>query len=80
MNPVRPLAAVRVSQVVLSLLSSVGIDSLGNRVAVDTEGFGRVRNAFPVSDESFLNVELFKLVERFIQKDVAVEHVLDYCF
>ena len=80
MNPVGAFAAVRVSELVLSLLGPVGIDSLRNRVAMNAEGFGRVRNPFLVSGESFLNIELFKLVEGFIQKDVAVEHVFDYCF
>ncbi len=79
-HPVGALAAVCVGQVMLPFLSAIGINSLGNRIAVDTEGFGRVRNAFLVSSESFLNVELFKLVKRFIQKDVAIEHVFDYCF
>ena len=71
----RPLAAVFVSQIVLAFLGPVRIDPLGNGVAVDAEGLGRVRNALLVSGESFLNVELFKLVERLIQEDVAVEHV-----
>ena len=79
-NPVRPFAAVRIGEVVLPLLSAVRIDTFGNRVPVDTEGFCRVRNAFLVSDESLLNIEFFKLVERFIQKDVAIQHIFDYCF
>ena len=79
MKSIRALATIPVGQVVLAFLGPVRIDSLGNRVAVDAQGFGRVRNAFLVADESFLNVKLFKLVERFIQKDVAVEHVFDYC-
>ena len=73
----RAFAAVRVRELVLSFCSTVGIDSLGNGVAVDAEGFGSMRNAFLVSDESLLNVKLFKLVKRFIQKDVAVKHVFD---
>jgi len=77
MNPVPPFAAVCIGEVVLPLLSAVGIDPLGNRVPVDTEGFCRVRDAFFVSDEGFFDVELFKLVERFIQKDMAVEHVFN---
>ena len=77
MNSVRPFAAVCIGEVVLPLLSAVRIDPLGNRVPMDTEGFSRVRDAFLVSDEGFLNIEFFKLVERFIQKDVAVEHVFN---
>jgi len=61
----------------LSFRGAVRIDTLGNRVPMDTEGFGRVRDAFLVSDEGFLNIEFFKLVERFIQKDVAVQHVFN---
>ena len=79
-NSIRPLAAVCVGEVVLTLLCAVRIDPLGDRVPMDTEGFRRVRNALFVSGESLLNVEFFKLVERFIQQDVAVEHVFDYCF
>jgi hypothetical protein len=65
---------------VFAFLGAVGIDTLGDRVAMDAQGISRVRNAFLISGESFLNVKLFKLIERFIQKDVAVEHVFDYCF
>jgi len=61
----------------LSFRGAVRIDTLGNRVPVDAQRFCRVRDAFLVSDEGFLNIEFFKLVERFIQKDVAVEHVFN---
>jgi len=64
----------------LSFCGAVRIDALRYRVAVDAECFGGVGDSLLVSVESFLNVELFKLVERFIQQDVAVEHVFDYCF
>jgi hypothetical protein len=74
------LSPVRVSEVVLSFGGAVGIDPLGNRIPVDAQGFSRMRNAFLVSGEGLFNVKLFKLVERFIQKDVAVEHIFDYSF
>ena len=79
-HPIGAFATVRVGEVVLSLLRTVGIDSLGNRVAVDAEGFGGVRNTLLVSRKCLLDVELFKLVEGFIQEDVSVEHVFNYCF
>ena len=76
----RAFPAVRVGELMLSFRGAVGIDAFGNRVAVDPERFGGIGNSFLVPNKSFLNVEFFKLVERFIQKDVAVKHVFDYCF
>ena len=64
--------------VVLALFSTIGINALGNRVAVDAEGFGGVGNALLVPSEGFLDVELFKLGNGLIKCDVAVEHVVDY--
>lgn len=72
-----PFAAVRVTEMVFAFLSTIGIDPFGNRVAVNAEGFGGMRNAPLVPRVGFLNVELLELLERFIQKDVAVEHVFN---
>lgn len=61
----------------LSFSGAIRIDSLGNRVAMDSERFSGVGNPLFVSREGFLNIEFFKLVQRFIQKDVTVEHVFN---
>jgi len=61
----------------LSFGRPVGIDAFGNRVAMDPKRFSGVGDALLVSHECFLNIELFELVERFIQEDVAVEHVFN---
>ena len=55
-------------------------DSLGEGVAVDAEHGGRVGDVLLVTGECFLDVELFELAERFIQKDVAFEHFVDQAF
>jgi hypothetical protein len=67
-------------RVVLAFFRAVRIYSLRDRVAVDAEGFGGVGNALLVSVEGLLNVELFELGDGLIQCNVAVEHVVDYCF
>ena len=64
----------------LAFLCAIRINALRNRVAMNAEGGGGVRDAFLVSRVSFLNVKLLELIESFIQKDVTVEHVFDYGF
>src|SRR5207247_10646863 len=54
--------------------------SLRNRVAVNAESFGGVRDAFLVSAKRFLNVELFEFFQSLVEHDVAVEHIFDDCF
>ena len=76
----RTLFAVRVGEIVLALGRAVGIDALGNCVAVDSQGFGRVGNALLVAHESFLDVKLFEFFEGLIQKDAAIEHVFNQGF
>lgn len=61
----------------LSFGGAVGINSLGNRVAMDAQGFSGIGNPLFVSHKGLLNIEFFKLVQRFIQEDMAVEHVFN---
>jgi len=47
---------------------------------VDAEDGGCVREMLFVAREGLLYIELLKLAERFIQKDVALEHLVDQAF
>jgi len=47
---------------------------------MDAEDGGRVREVLLVTREGLLDVELLKLAESLIQKDVALEHLLDQAF
>ncbi|HEV2904757.1 MAG TPA: hypothetical protein VGW32_06905 [Pyrinomonadaceae bacterium] len=76
----RTLFAIRVDKLILALCRAVGINTLGNRVAVDAQGFGGVGNALFVSRESLLDVQLFEFFEGLIQKDAAIEHVFNNGF
>ena len=55
-------------------------DALGEGVAMDAEDGGRVGDMLLVTGESFLDVELLELAERFVEKDVAFEHFVDQVF
>ncbi len=55
-------------------------DSLGEGVAVDAEDGGRVGDVLLVTGERLLDVELLEFAERFIQKDVAFEHLVHQIF
>jgi hypothetical protein len=55
-------------------------DAFGEGVAVDAEDGGRVGDVLLVTGESFLDVELLELAERFVEKDVAFEHFVDQVF
>ena len=44
---------------------------------MDTEDGGCVREVLLVAREGLLYVELLKFAERLIQKDVALEHLVD---
>lgn len=63
-----------------SFVGAIRIDSFGNRVAMDAQRGGGVRDALLVARECFLNVELFEFLKSFVEHDVAVEHVVDYSF
>jgi len=67
-------------RLVRPFLGAVRVHALGDGVAVDAERFGGVRNAFLVSGESFLNIELFEFFESFVEHDVTIEHIFYNCF
>ena len=66
--------------VVLPFLGAVGIDALGDGVAVDAEGFSGVRNALLIPGEGLLNIELLEFRDGLIKGNVAVQHIVDHCF
>ena len=76
----RTLFAVRVDELMFALGRAVGINPLGNRIAVDAKGFGGVGNALLVAHESLLDIQLFEFFEGLIQKDAAIEHVFNNGF
>lgn len=59
------------------LLALVRGDAFGEGVAVDAEDGGCVGEVLFVTGEGFLYIELLKLAESLIQKDVALEHLVD---
>ena len=61
-------------------MSLVGSNSLGQRVAMDAEHGGRVREMLLMTREGLLNVELLEFTHGLIQKDVAFEHFVDQVF
>jgi hypothetical protein len=67
-------------RVVLPFLGPIGIDPLGDGVAMDAERFRGVGDSLLVAREGFLNVELFELCDSLIKRNVAIEHFFDYCF
>ena len=76
----RTLFAIRVDELMLTLGCAIGINTLGNRVAVNAKGFRGVGNALFVTRESLLDVQLFEFFEGLIQKDAAIEHVFNNGF
>jgi hypothetical protein len=76
----RTLFAVRVHQLMFALCGAVRIDTLGNRVAVDAEGFSGVGNALFITRESLLDVQLFEFFEGLIQKNAAIQHLFNNSF
>src|SRR5215210_9231227 len=59
-----------------ALLCAVVGDALGERIAMNPQDCSRAREMFLVAGESFLNIELFKLGERFVEHDLAVKHIV----
>jgi len=47
---------------------------------MDAQRCSRKRDALLISREGLFDVKLFEFLERFIEKDVAVEHVFDHSF
>jgi len=64
----------------LFVLAFVLGNSLGDGVAVDTEGGGGFAQVVAVAFEGFLDVDLLEFGESFIEEDAAVEHFLDEGF
>jgi len=62
------------------LLSLVGSNSLGQRVAMDAEHGGRVREMLLMTREGLLNVELLEFTHGLIQKDVTFKHLINQIF
>jgi hypothetical protein len=47
---------------------------------MNAEGVGGVGDAFLVSVVGFLDVELFEFFESFVEQDMTIQHVVNYCF
>ena len=74
------LTTVQSDRIMLSLFGAVRTDSLRDSVAMNPQRVRGVRDALVISREGFLDVKLLELFQSFIEKDVAIEHVLDEGF
>ena len=63
-----------------TVLRAVSIDALRDCVSMDAEGVGRIGDAPVITNKGFLNVELFELLESFIEHDVSIKHLFDHSF
>src|SRR5689334_13216691 len=66
--------------VAVALLFVVEGDALGEGVAMDAQDDGGVGEVLFVLGQSLLDVELFELRERFVQKDLSLKHLVDQGF
>lgn len=55
-------------------------DALGQGVAMDPEDFCGVGEMLSMARQSFFDIDLFKFGDRLIQKDLAVQHLIDQGF
>ena len=55
-------------------------DALGERVSMDPEDFGGICEVLPVAGQGLFNIDLLKLSDRFIQKNLTVEHFVNQGF
>ena len=62
------------------VLTFIGSDSLGQRVAMDAEHGGGVGNVLLVTREGLLYIELLEFLDGLFQKDVAFEHFVNKAF
>ncbi len=78
----RWLADLRVGlpRVPSPFLLPIRIDSLRDCVAVDAERVGGIGDALLVAREGLLNIQLFELLQSFVEHDVSIEHLFDNCF
>jgi hypothetical protein len=60
--------------------AAVRVDPLGDRVPMDAESGGGVRNSLLVPAVRLLNVEFLKFFQGFIEHNMTIKHVIDYCF
>jgi hypothetical protein len=56
------------------LLFTVGSDALGERVAVDAQDGSGAREVFLMAGQGFLDVELLKFGEGFVEHYLTIEH------
>ena len=61
-------------------LFSIRIDPLGDGVSMDAEGVGGIGDALFVAREGLLNVQLFELLQSFVEHDVTIQHFFDHSF
>src|SRR5712692_3388325 len=47
---------------------------------MDAERVGSIGDAFLVAGKCFLNIQLFELLQSFVEHDVTIEHLFDHCF
>jgi len=64
--------------VVFAFLGSVGMNALGDRVAVNAERDSGMRDVFVVAHKRLFNVKLFEFCQGLIEHDVAIEHFVNY--
>lgn len=64
----------------LPFLSPIRIHPFRDRVAMNPQRCGGVRDPLLVARVGLLNIKLLEFFERFIQHDVPVKHVFNYCF
>ena len=61
-------------------LFSIRIDSLRDCVSMDAECVGSIGDALLVAREGLLNVQLFELLQSFVEPDVTIQHFFDHSF
>jgi hypothetical protein len=76
-NDLRLPGSSFVRTVPVPVLLFVGGDALCQSISVDSQHDGGLREVLPVFREGLLDVEFLKLADRFIQKDVAIQHLVD---
>ena len=60
----------------VAILFVVGGDAFGQRVSVDSEHHGGLREVLFVLGERLLYVELLKLPDSLIQEDMSLQHLV----
>lgn len=61
----------------VAVLLFVGGDAFGQRVPVDAEHDGRLREVLFVPRERLLYIELLKFSNRLVEEDVAFQHLVN---